>query len=81
MHADWTVLSSGHFSERAQIFLGAKIELASSFVKHLLDALALLPMHLPVTVLTILVAIPNALTGRALLEGIALLTALRTHLF
>ena len=37
-------------------------------------------MLLPVFVLTILVAIPNALAGRALFEGIAAFTARRTHL-
>ena len=59
----------------------AEIELASSFIKFLLDALALLLMLLPVFVLTVLVAIPNALAGRALLEGITLLFASRTQQF
>ena len=79
-HADWALLPRWHLLERPNIQLRADIELASSFVKFLLDALALLLMLLPVFVLTILVAIPNALTIPTLLEGITLLFAHRTHL-
>ena len=77
-HADWTFLPRRLVGKRTQIFFGADIELASSFIKHLLDVLALLLMLLPVFVLTFLVAIPNALAGPALHEGIALLAARRT---
>ena len=55
------------------------IELASSIIKNLLDGPAFLLMLLPVFVLTILVAIPNALTGRTILEGVTLLSARRTQ--
>ena len=65
-HADRTFLPREQFPDRPNVHLGADIELASSFVKLLLDGLALLLMLLPVTVLTILVAIPNTLAGRAL---------------
>jgi hypothetical protein len=50
-------------------------ELAFSVIKHLLDGLALLLVLLAVTVLTILVAIPNALAGPTLFEGIIALAA------
>ena len=80
MHADWTLLPRGQFPQRAQILLGAEIELASSFVKFFLDWPALLLMLLPVFVLTFLVAIPNALAIPTLLEGVTLLFARRTHL-
>ena len=80
MHADWTLLPRGQFPQRAQILLGAEIELASSFVKFFLDWPALLLMLLPVFVLTFLVAIPNALAGRALLDSVTLLAARRTQL-
>jgi uncharacterized membrane protein HdeD (DUF308 family) len=81
MHADWTLLPRRQFLKRAQIHLGTDIELAFSFIKHLLDTPALLLMLLPVSVLTILVAIPNALAGPALFEGICitLLAARRTQ--
>ena len=74
-HANWTLLTLGQFSQRANIQLRAEIELASSFAKFLLDGSALLLMLLAVLVLTFLVAIPNALAGRTLLEGITLLAA------
>ena len=78
-HADRAFLPRGQFPKRADILLGAEIELASSFIKLLLDALANLLMLLAVMVLTILVTIPNALASVALLEGIAYLSARRTH--
>ena len=78
-HADWALLLRGQFPKRANIFLFAGIKLASSFIKFLLDALALLLMLLTVTLLTILVTIPNALAGRALFEGITFLFARRTQ--
>ena len=78
MHADWALLPRGHLPKRPNFLLLAEIELASSFVKLLLDTLTLLLMLLPVLVLTFLVAIPNALARRTLLEGIALLAARRT---
>ena len=78
-HADGTLLPRGQLPKRADILLGAEIELASSFIKLLLDALANLLVLLAVTVLTILVTIPNALASVALLEGIAYLSARRTH--
>jgi hypothetical protein len=68
----------GQIPKRAQILLGADIELASSFVKFLLDALAFFSMLFPVFVLTILVAVPNALARDTLLEGITFLAARRT---
>ena len=70
MHADGTLLPWGQFLKRADVQLGADIELSSMFVKHLLDALAFFFMLLPVLVLTLLVAIPNTLAGPALHEGI-----------
>ena len=79
-HADRAFLPRGQFPKRADILLGAEIELASSFIKLLLDALANLLMLLAVMVLTILVAIPNALAGRALFEGITFLFTPRTQL-
>jgi hypothetical protein len=79
MHADWTLLPRGQLPERANIQLRANIELSPSSVKLLLDAPALFLMLLPVFVLTILVAIPNALARRALLDGITLLAARRTR--
>ena len=80
-HADWALLLRGKFSNRPNVQLGAEIELASTFMKNLLDTLAFMFMFVTVFLLTRAIAIPNALTCRALLEGIALLTALRTHLF
>ena len=80
LHADWTLPPRGKFPKRANILFGTDIELASSFTKFLLDAPALLPMLLVVTLLTIPVAIPNTLAGRALLDGITLLFARRTQL-
>ena len=77
-HADWTLLPWGRFLKRPNIQLIADIELSSSIIKNLLDPLALLLMLLPMFVLTILVAIPNALAGPALHEGITLLAARRT---
>ena len=79
-HADWALLPLGHFPKRADILLGADIELASSFIKFLLGGFALLLVLLPVFVLTLLVAIPSALAIPTLFEGIALLAARRTHL-
>ena len=81
MHADWALLPRGDFSDRANLLLRTKVELVSSFVKLLLDALTLLLVLPPVTVLTILVAIPNALAIPTLLGGITLLTAPRAQLF
>ena len=77
-HADWALLPRGAFPERPDIQLRADIKLASSLVKFLLDATALFLVLLPVFVLTVLVAIPNALAGPALHEGITLLSASRT---
>ena len=80
-HADGTLLPRGQLPKRADILLGAEIELASSFVKFFLDASTLFLVLLPVFVLTILAAIPNALAGRTLLEGTTLLSAPRTQQF
>ena len=80
-HADGTLLLRGQFPERPNILFGAEIELASSFIKHLLDPLALLLMLLVVTVLAILVAIPNTLAPITLLESIALRFARRALVF
>ena len=80
VHAYWALLLRGQDREGTQILLRAKIELASPCSKHFLDGLAFFFMLLPVTVLTILIAIPNALARRALLEGITFLAALRTQL-
>ena len=80
VHTDWALLPRGHFLKRAKIHLRANVELASSIIKNLLDGPAFLLMLLPVFVLTILVAIPNALAGPALHEGVTLLSARRTHL-
>jgi hypothetical protein len=77
-HAYWALLPWGHFSDRANLLLGAQVELTSSFLKLLLDALALLPMLPAVTVLATLVAIPNALARGTLLDGITFLSARRT---
>ena len=80
MHTNGAFLARGQFLERTKIkLLSADIELASTFSKLHLDALALLLMLLAVFVLTILVAIPNALAPVALLEGITLLAARRTQ--
>ena len=79
-HADGAFLLRGQRRQRAQILLDAEIELASSFIQHLLNGLAFFFMLLPVLVLAVLVAIPNALAGPALHEGITLLTARRTQL-
>ena len=79
-HADGTFLPRGQFLERAQIQLIAEIELSSSVVKDLLDALALRFMLLAVLVLTLLVAIPNAFAPGALLDGITLLSTRRAEL-
>ena len=59
--------------------IDAEIELASSLVKLRRDTLALLLMLLAVLVLTLLVAIPNALAPVALLEGITFLAAGRAE--
>ena len=82
MHADWAFLPRGKFPRRPDILFGADIELASSLIQNALDALTLLLMLLPVFVLTLLVAIPNALAGRTLLEGtsITLLAARQAQL-
>ena len=77
-HADWTLLPRGELSKRPDIHLRADIELASSFVQFLLDGFALMFMHLPMFFLTILAAIPHALAGPTLHEGIAFLSARRT---
>ena len=86
-HADRALLLRGQIPKRAQILLGADIELAFSFTKHevpfiklLLDALAFFSMLLAMFVLAFLIAIPNALAPAALLEGITLLFARRTQL-
>ena len=75
-----TLLPRGQLPQRPNIQLRADVELASSFIQFLLDTLALDLMLLAVLVLALLVTIPNALAGRALLEGITLLSARRTHL-
>ena len=80
MHADWTFLPLWQVGKTANIQLHAEIELASPFIEFLLDALALLLMLLPVFVLAVLVAIPNALAIPTLLEGITFLAARRTQL-
>ena len=80
VHAYWALLLRGQDREGTQILLRAKIELASSLSKLLLDGLAFYFMLLPVTILTILIAIPNALAGPALHEFFTFLTALRTQL-
>ena len=79
-HADRTFLPRGQLPKRPNIFLGADIELASSCFKYLLDTPAFFFMLPSVMLLTILVAIPNALAGRALFEGITFLSARRTQL-
>jgi len=79
-HADGALLLRGQFPERANIQLGADIELAPSFIKHLLDGPAFMLMLLTMLVLTFLVAIPNALAPIALLEGVTLLSARRAQL-
>ena len=78
--ADITLFPWRQLLKLPDLLLGAEIELASSFVEHRLDAPALLLMLLAVLVLTLLVAIPNALAPVAHLEGIALLSAPRTEL-
>ena len=70
MHADRALLSRGHFPERANVFLGAKVELASSSIQLRLDALALELVQLAVLVLTFPVAVPSAQAPVALFEGI-----------
>ena len=80
MHADWTLLPRGHFPERAKLHLRANIELASSFLKLILDAPAPPLVLLAVAVQTILVTIPNAQAPAALLEGVASLSARRAQL-
>ena len=79
-HADWALLPRGQLSKRPNIQLCAEIELASSFVENLLDGSAFLLMLLPVTVLAVLITIPNALASPALHESITLLAARRTQL-
>ena len=79
-HADWTLLPRGYFLKRADVQLFAEIELASSSINNILDDPAFMLVLLSVLFLALLVAIPNALAGRALLDGIALLSARRTHL-
>ena len=79
-HADWAFLPRGHFPKRAQILLGADNEPASSFIKNLLNGPALPLMLLTVLVLAFLVAVPNALARRALLDGITLLATRRAQL-
>ena len=59
--------------------IDAEIELASSLCKLRRDTLALLLMLLAVLVLTLLVAIPDALAPVALLEGITYLAARRAE--
>ena len=59
--------------------IDAEIELASSLFKLRRDTLALRLMLLAVLVLTLLVAIPNALAPVALLEGITFLAAGRAE--
>ena len=80
-HTNWALLLRGQFfnTSRAQIQLPTEIELSSSLIKNLFDGPALFFMLLAVFVLTILVAIPNALAPVALLEGITLLAARRTQ--
>ena len=78
-HANWAFLLRRQLLERSDILLRAEIELASSIIKNLLDGLALPFMLSPVTILAILVAIPNTLAGCTLLEGITLLSARRTQ--
>ena len=80
MHADWALLPRGHFPKRADIPLRAEIQLASSFLKFLLDARAVFLMLLAVLVLTFLITIPNTLAPVALLEGITFISARRTQL-
>ena len=79
-HADSAFLPRRQFPERANVQFFAEIELASSLLKNILDSLAFLLMFLPVFVLALLVAIPNALAGPALHEGVTFLSARRTHL-
>ena len=74
-HADWTLLPRGQFPKRANLQLRPEIELASSLIKFFLDDLTFFPMLLPMFVLTILVAIPNALAIPALFEGVTFLSA------
>ena len=67
-HADRALLPRGQFPKRANIHLVAEIELPPSFLKFLLDGPAFMFMLLTMFVLTLLVAIPNALAGCTLLE-------------
>ena len=80
MHADGALLPRWRLFKRANIQLFSEIELAPSFVKFSLNALALLLMLLAVLVLAFLVAIPNALATVALLKCVAFLSARRTQL-
>ena len=79
-HADGALVTRGQFLNRSDVHLGADIELASSFIKHLLDGPALPLMLLAVFFPTFLVAVPNALAPVTLLESIAFLSARRTQL-
>ena len=56
------------------------VERLGSRIKFLLDAVAFFSMLASMTHLTSNVAIPNALAGRTLLEGITFLSARRTRL-
>ena len=78
-HADWTLLPWGRFLKRPNIQLIAEIELSSSFSERLLDGFAFFFMLLPMPLLAVPVAVPNALTVPALHEFIALLSALRAQ--
>ena len=71
---------AGAVFKRANVQLCAEIELASTLFKFVLDALALMFVLLAAFVLALLVAIPNALAGRTLFEGVAFLSARRTEL-
>ena len=79
-HADWTILPRGHYPKRPDVHLGTEIELTSSFIEFLLDGPAFMFMLLTMFVLTLLVAVPDALAPVALLQGITLLSARRAQL-
>ena len=79
LHADGAFLPRRQVRERAEIHLRADIELPSSFRELLLDGFAFFFMLLPMPLLAVPVAVPNALTVPALHEFIALLSALRAQ--
>ena len=80
LHTDWAFLPRGQLPEKSDFLFRAEFELSSSFVKLLLNKLALLSVLLAVLVLTFLITIPNTFAGSTLLEGVTFLSARRAHL-